>query len=143
DPTIAADEVLVEVRACGLNHLDLFVREGLPGLDPVMPHISGSDVVGVAAEVGAGVRHVKPGQKVLVLPTVSCGVCAQCAAGDDNLCRSYDLIGRKRNGGYAEKVAVPGANCLPYPENLAWEQAAATPVVFLTAWHMLVGRAAI
>jgi NADPH:quinone reductase-like Zn-dependent oxidoreductase len=84
---------------------------------------------------------VKPGEKTLVLPTLSCGACAACLAGDDNLCRSYDVIGRRRNGGYAERVAVPAANCLPYPENLSWERAAAVPLVFLTAWHMLVGRA--
>jgi len=143
DPRPAADEVLIEVKACALNRLDLWVRAGFPGLDPQMPHILGNDVVGVAAEVGAVVRHVRPGDKVLVLPTLSCGTCPACMAGDDNLCRQYDVLGRKRNGGYAEKVVVPGANCLPYPENLPWEQAAAVPLVFLTAWHMLVGRAAV
>jgi NADPH:quinone reductase-like Zn-dependent oxidoreductase len=141
EPRPSADEVVLDVKACGMNHLDLWVRSGAIGLDLEMPHILGSDVVGVAREVGAGVRHVNPGDKVLVLPTLSCGTCAQCMAGDDNLCRFYDLVGRKRNGGYAERVAVPGANCLPYPENLSWEQAAAVPVVFLTAWHMLVTRA--
>jgi NADPH:quinone reductase-like Zn-dependent oxidoreductase len=141
DPKAAADEVVLDVKAVGMNHLDLWVRSGAIGLEVEMPHILGSDVVGVAREVGAGVRHVKPGDKVLVLPTLSCGTCAQCMAGDDNLCRFYDLVGRRRNGGYAERVAVPGANCLPYPENLSWEQAAAVPVVFLTAWHMLVTRA--
>ena len=141
DPTIAADEVLVEVKACGINHLDLWVRGGALGLDVAMPHICGSDVVGVAREVGAGVRHVAPGDAVFVLPTISCGVCRECLAGDDNLCRNYDLIGRRRNGGYAEFCAVPGANCLAYPENLTWEEAAALPVVLVTAWHMLVGRA--
>ncbi len=143
DPRPAADEVLVEVKACAINHLDLWVRQGMRGMDVQMPHILGNDVVGVAAQVGEGVRHVRPGDKVLVLPTLSCGTCPACLAGDDNLCRSYDVLGRKRNGGYAEKVAVPGANCLPYPENLPWEQAAAVPLVFLTAWHMLVGRAAV
>lgn len=141
EPSIRADEVLIAVRAAGINHLDLWVRAGLPGLEPEMPHILGSDVVGVAERVGEVVSHVKPGDKVLVLPTISCGVCEACAAGDDHLCRTYDLIGRRRQGGYAEKVAVPGRNCLPYPENLSWEQAAAVPVTFLTAWHMLVGRA--
>ena len=141
EPEPRADEVLVEVKACGINHLDLWVRSGLRGLDLEMPHILGNDVVGLIAAVGAAVRHVKPGDRVLVLPTLSCGVCAQCYAGDDHLCREYDVIGRRRNGGYAEKVAVPGVNCLPYPENLSWEQAAAVPLVFLTAWHMLVGRA--
>jgi NADPH:quinone reductase-like Zn-dependent oxidoreductase len=141
EPAPAPDEVLVEVKACAVNHLDLWVRQGLPGLDPRMPHILGNDVAGVAVRAGDAVRHVKPGDKVLVLPTLSCGVCRACAAGDDNLCRHYDVLGRMRNGGYAERVAVPGANCLPYPENLPFEQAAAVPLVFLTAWHMLVGRA--
>lgn len=141
EPSFAADEVLVEVKACGVNHLDLWVRSGALGLEIEMPHVCGSDVVGIARAVGAGVRHVQPGDPVFVLPTVSCGSCRECLAGDDNLCRSYDLIGRRRNGGYAELCRVPGANCLPYPENLSWEQAAALPVVLITAWHMLVGRA--
>jgi len=141
DPRIAPDEALVRVRACGINHLDLWVRSGLRGLDIEMPHILGNDIVGEIVEVGAAVRHVKPGERTLVLPTLSCGTCPQCFAGDDNLCRQYDVIGRRRNGGYAELVSVPAVNCLPYPENLPWEQAAAVPLVFLTAWHMLVGRA--
>jgi NADPH:quinone reductase-like Zn-dependent oxidoreductase len=141
EPVPQADEVLLAVRAVGVNHLDLWVRKGLAGLEPEMPHILGSDIVGVAERVGEVVRHVRPGDRVLVLPTLSCGGCEACMVGDDHLCRHYDLIGRKRNGGYAEKVAVPGRNCLPYPENLKWEAAAAIPVTFLTAWHMLVGRA--
>jgi NADPH:quinone reductase-like Zn-dependent oxidoreductase len=141
EPAIAPDEALVEVRACGINHLDLWVRSGLRGLDVQMPHILGNDIVGEVRAVGAAVRHLKVGQKTLVLPTLSCGTCPACFAGDDNLCRQYDVIGRRRNGGYAESVAVPAVNCLPYPENLKWEQAAAVPLVFLTAWHMLVGRA--
>jgi len=141
DPVAAADEVVLQVKACAMNHLDLWVRSGSLALEVEMPHVLGSDVVGVALEVGAGVRHVRPGDPVLVLPTLSCGWCAQCLAGDDNLCRHYDLVGRRRNGGYAEKVAVPGRNCLPFPKGLAWEKAAALPVVLLTAWHMLVGRA--
>ena len=140
-PALRPDEVRVEVKACGINHLDLWVRRGLPGLAVEMPHILGNDVAGVASEVGAAVRHVKPGDRLLVLPTLSCGVCPACLAGDDHLCRHHDVLGRKRNGGYAEQVAVPGVNCLPCPEDLAWEQAAAVPLVFLTAWHMLVGRA--
>jgi len=140
-PSPKPGEALVRVRACGVNHLDLWVRAGLPGLEPEMPHILGNDIVGEITELGAGVTHLAVGQKTLVNPTLSCGHCAACANGDDNLCRSYDVIGRKRNGGYAEFVSVPAVNCLPYPENLAWEQAAAVPLVFLTAWHMLVTRA--
>ncbi len=141
EPEIRPDEVRVRVRACGVNHLDLWVRGGLPGIMPEMPHILGNDVVGEAAAVGAAVRHVAVGQKVIVNPTLSCGACEACMRGDDNLCRQHDVLGRRRQGGYAEYVAVPGANCLPYPERLSWEQAAAVPLVFLTAWHMLVTRA--
>jgi NADPH:quinone reductase-like Zn-dependent oxidoreductase len=141
DPEIAPDEALVRVRACGINHLDLWVRSGLRGLEIEMPHVLGNDIVGEIEAVGPAVRHLKVGDKTLILPTLSCGVCPACMDGDDNLCREYDVIGRRRNGGYAERVAVPAANCLPYPGNLSWEQAAAVPLVFLTAWHMLVGRA--
>lgn len=141
DPKAGPGEVLVRVHACAINHLDLWVRGGLPGLEPEMPHILGNDIVGEIAAVGAGVTQVAVGQRTLVLPTLSCGACPACAAGDDHLCRSYDVIGRKRNGGYAEFVTVPAANCLPYPGALPWEQAAAVPLVFVTAWHMLVTRA--
>ena len=141
DPAIAPDEALVRVRACGINHLDLWVRSGLRGLDIQMPHILGNDVVGEIAAIGSAVRHLQTGDRTLVLPTLSCGTCPQCFSGDDNLCRQYDVIGRRRNGGYAELVSVPAVNCLPYPENLRWEEAAAVPLVFLTAWHMLVGNA--
>jgi NADPH:quinone reductase-like Zn-dependent oxidoreductase len=141
DPAMRPDEALIEVRACGVNHLDLWVRQGLRGLDIEMPHILGNDIVGVVIAAGGAVRHLKPGDRVLVIPTLSCGVCLQCMAGDDNLCREYDVLGRRRNGGYAQKVCVPAVNCLPFPENLKWEEAAAVPLVFLTAWHMLVGRA--
>ena len=141
NPRCGPDEAVVEVKACGINHLDLWVRAGLRGLEIEMPHVLGNDVVGIVREAGPAARNVKPGDKVLVIPTLSCGHCAECLAGDQNLCRDYDVLGRKRNGGYAERVSVPAVNCLPFPENLTWEQAAAVPLVFLTAWHMLVGRA--
>ncbi len=141
EPPLRADEARLRVRACGINHLDLWVRRGLPGLAIEMPHVLGNDVVGEVLEVGALVRHVAAGARVLVLPTLSCGVCPACFAGDDNLCRHHDVLGRRRNGGYAEQVVVPAVNCLPYPDDLPWEQAAAMPLVFLTAWHMLSGRA--
>jgi NADPH:quinone reductase-like Zn-dependent oxidoreductase len=141
DPVPGPGEALVRVRACAINHLDLWVRRGLPGLDPEMPHILGNEIVGEVVGWGPGVATLETGQKTLVNPTLSCGVCVACANGDDNLCRQYDVLGRRRNGGYAELVAVPAANCYPYPENLRWEEAAAVPLVFLTAWHMLVTRA--
>lgn len=141
EPAIRADEALVEVRACGINHLDLWVRSGLRGMELEMPHVLGNDVVGVVAKAGEAARHLRPGDRVLVIPTLSCGTCPACMNGDDHLCRDYDVLGRRRNGGYAQFVSVPGSNCLPFPENLSWEDAAAVPLVFLTAWHMLVGRA--
>jgi NADPH:quinone reductase-like Zn-dependent oxidoreductase len=141
DPVPGPGEALVRVRACGINHLDLWVRNGLPGVMSAMPHVLGSDVVGEIAALGEGVTGLAVGAKTLVHPTLSCGECEACAAAEDNLCRKYDVLGRRRNGGYAEYVTVPARNCLPYPERLSWEEAAAAPLVFLTAWHMLAGRA--
>lgn len=141
DPVPRADEVLVEVRACALNHLDTWVRRGLPGMTFVMPHILGNDIAGVVREAGELVSHVKPGDEVLLAPGVSCGACPQCLGGDDNLCASYDMLGYGLPGGYAELVAAPARNAHAIPAGLTFEQAATVPLTFLTAWHMLVGRA--
>jgi NADPH:quinone reductase-like Zn-dependent oxidoreductase len=141
NPRIKANEVLVEVRACALNHLDVWVRGGLPGIEIPLPHILGDDISGVVHEVGELVTWVKSGDEVMLQPGVSCGHCAECLRGQDNLCREYDIIGYRRDGGYAELVAVPGVNVIPKPKKLSWEEAAALPLVTLTAWHMLVTRA--
>lgn len=141
DPQIKANEVLVEVRACALNHLDVWVRGGLPGIKIPLPHILGNDVAGVVREVGELVTWAKAGDEVMIQPGVSCGHCAQCLAGHDNMCDEYDIIGSRRDGGYAELLAVPGVNLIPKPQNLSWPEAAALPLVTLTAWHMLVTRA--
>ena len=141
DPTIRANEVLLEVKACALNHLDIFVRNGLPGIEIPVPHILGSDISGVVREVGELVTWAKPGDEVMVQPGVSCGHCEACLSGQDNLCPEYDMLGYRRNGGYAELVAVPGANLIPKPSGLSWAEAAALPLVTVTAWHMLVTRA--
>lgn len=141
DPRIKADEVLVEVRACALNHLDVWVRNGLPGIKIPLPHILGDDIAGVVREVGELVTWVDAGEEVMIQPGVSCGHCAECLAGRDNMCDDYDIIGYRRDGGYAELVAVPGINIIPKPKNLTWPEAAALPLVTLTAWHMLVSRA--
>jgi len=140
-PTIKANEVLVEVRACALNHLDVWVRNGLPGIKIPLPHILGDDVAGVVRKVGELVIGVNAGDEVMIQPGVSCGHCAECLAGRDNMCDDYDIIGYRRDGGYAEFVAVPGINVIPKPKNLNWFEAAALPLVTLTAWHMLVARA--
>jgi NADPH:quinone reductase-like Zn-dependent oxidoreductase len=143
DPTINATEVLVEVKACALNHLDVWARGGLPGIKIPLPHILGNDIAGVVREVGELVSWVHAGDEVMLQPGVSCGHCIECLAGRDNLCRDYDMIGYRRDGGYAELVAAPAVNVFPKPANLSWEEAAALPLVTVTAWHMLVTRAAV
>jgi len=141
EPEIRASEVLVRVRACALNHLDLWVRRGMPGIRIPMPHIPGSDIAGEVARVGEKVSGVQPGERVLLSPGISCGHCVYCLRGDDNLCRQYTLFGFGVDGGYAEYVASPAVNVIPMPPNLGFEEAAAIPLVFLTAWHMLITRA--
>ncbi len=141
NPLIKANEVLIEVRACALNHLDLWARNGLPGIKIPLPHILGNDVAGVVREVGELVTWVKPGDEVMVQPGTSCGHCVECLAGRDNMCDEYEIIGYRRNGGYAELLNVPGVNVIPKPKNLSWPEAAALPLVTLTAWHMLITRA--
>lgn len=141
DPQIRSNEVLVEVRACALNHLDVWARNGLPGVKIPLPHILGNDVAGVVREVGELVTWVKAGDEVMLQPGVSCGHCPHCLAGRDHMCDEYDIIGYGRDGGYAEFVAVPGENVIPKPKGLSSEEAAALPLVTLTAWHMLVTRA--
>jgi NADPH:quinone reductase-like Zn-dependent oxidoreductase len=141
EPKIKANEVLVEVRAVALNHLDVWARGGLPGIEIPMPHILGNDIAGVVREAGELVTWVRAGDKVMLQPGVSCGHCIECLRGADNLCPEYDILGYRRNGGYAELVAAPGVNVIPKPQNLSWEEAAALPLVTVTAWHMLVTRA--
>ncbi len=136
-PKIGPQEILVRVKACALNHLDIWVREGNPAYPMPLPHVSGSDIAGVIEEVGSQVEGFKIGQHIFVSPGVSCWRCEFCLAGRDNLCRSYSLIGAMMHGGYAEFVKVPFRNVLPIPENLSFEQAAAFPLVSVTASHML------
>jgi len=144
EPTIRPDQVLVRIRAVALNHLDIWVRRGMPHLKLSYPHILGSDIAGEVAEIGALAQGIfAPGQKVLVHPGISCGRCEKCALGQDNLCPGYKIFGEHINGGYAQAIAVPVQNLLPYPENLSFAQAACLPLVFLTAWQMLVDKARI
>jgi len=141
EPSIRADEVLVEVRACALNHLDVWTRKGLPGVEIKLPHILGNDVAGVVREVGELVDWVSPGDEVMLQPGVSCGHCRECLRGADNLCAQYNILGYRRDGGYAEFVAAPAVNVIPKPPGLTWAEAASLPLVTVTAWHMLVTRA--
>jgi NADPH:quinone reductase-like Zn-dependent oxidoreductase len=143
EPKVGANDVLVRVKAVALNHLDLWVRSGYPGLKLEFPHILGSDIAGVVERTGAEVRDLQPGAEVLVNPGVSCGHCERCLLGEDNFCRSYRILGEHMNGGYAQFVSVPRQNILPRPEALTFEESACLPLTFLTAWTMLVRRAEI
>ncbi len=141
DPKPRNDQVLVRVRACALNHLDIWVRKGLPGVS--LPHTLGSDIAGEIVEVGEYVSGFKPGQRVLLAPMHFCNHCAKCVAGLQNQCPEFTVLGNRVDGGNCELIAVPTVNVIPIPDSLDFNQAASVPLVFLTAWHMLVGRAGI
>ncbi|MBI5021367.1 MAG: zinc-binding dehydrogenase [Ignavibacteriales bacterium] len=138
-PLIGSNDVLLQMKAAALNHLDLFVRSGDREKSIPLPHIPGSDGAGIIAEVGSSVDFLKVGDKVLISPGISCGHCDMCLGGSDNLCRTYHVLGTKEDGTYSEFIKLPATNVLPIPDDLDFNQAAAIPLVFLTAWHMLVG----
>lgn len=141
DPKPRKDQVLVRVRACAMNHLDLWVRQGLPGVN--LPHILGSDVAGEIVEAGEYVADFKPGQRVIVAPMHFCNHCTKCVAGLQNQCRQFTVLGNAVDGGDCELIAVPGVSVIPIPDSLSFNHAASVPLVFVTAWHMLTGRAGI
>ena len=139
DPELRKDHVLVRVHACALNHLDLWVRKGLPGVR--LPHILGSDIAGEVAECGDYITDLKPGARVLLSPMLFCGHCDQCTSGRQNFCPEFAVLGNNAEGGNCELIAVPRVNVIPIPDSLSYDDAASVPLVFLTAWHMLVGNA--
>jgi NADPH:quinone reductase-like Zn-dependent oxidoreductase len=141
EPSVAPGEILVRVRACALNHLDLFVREGMPGVRISMPRVLGSDIAGEVVAVGELCRRVEPGWRVVLSPGLSCRQCEQCLSGNDNLCREYRVFGYGIDGGYTELLAAPEYAAIRIPDALGFEEAAAAPLVTLTAWHMLIARA--
>lgn len=141
DPQPRKDQVLVRVRACALNHLDLWVRKGLPGVK--LPHILGSDIAGEVVKLGEYVSGFNPGQRVLLAPMHFCGHCPQCVSGLQNECRAFTVLGNAVDGGNCELIAVTPDKIIPIPDSLDFNQAASVPLVFVTAWHMLVTRAAI
>ena len=141
DPQPRKHQVLVRVRACAMNHLDLWVRKGLPGVH--LPHIPGSDIAGEIADVGEYVTGFQKGQRVIVAPMHYCGHCRFCVAGVQNLCRDFTVIGNGVDGGNCELIAVRPDQVIPIPDHLSFEEAAAVPLVSLTAFHMLVTRAKI
>lgn len=140
-PTVGPKDVLVRVKACALNHLDIWTRQGMPGVAIPMPHILGCDVAGIVERVGERVRNVKVGQRVIIAPGQPCGKCAWCKRGRDSLCREFRILGFQTDGGYAEYVAAESRHVIPISGKWSFEEWAAVPLVFLTAWHMLMTRA--
>jgi NADPH:quinone reductase-like Zn-dependent oxidoreductase len=141
DPVPGPGQVRVRIRAGALNHLDIFVRNGIPGIGLSFPHVLGSDGAGVVDAVGPGVAGRAPGEEVVLNPGVNCGTCEFCLKGEHSLCVSFHLIGEHVGGTFAESVVVPAINAYPKPAALSWEEAAAFPLTFLTAWRMLVTKA--
>jgi NADPH:quinone reductase-like Zn-dependent oxidoreductase len=139
-PDVGHGEVLIDVKAASLNHLDLFVRRGIPGLDIPLPHIPGSDAAGVVSAVGDGVEESEPGDRVLINPTLSCGKCEFCIRGDASMCRSFRITGEHLKGTCCEKLVVPEKNVIKIPDGITFEEAAAVPLVFVTSWRMLITR---
>lgn len=141
EPVAGPDEVLVRVRAVALNHLDLFVREGIPGLKLQFPHIGGCDIAGEVAALGEGVAGWQEGEHVVVNPNMWCGRCEYCIAGEESLCDSYGVIGEHMTGGTAEYITVSARNLYRIPADFPFEEAAAVPLVWMTAWRALMGQA--
>lgn len=140
-PEPGPGEARLAVRAVGLNHLDTWVRRGIPGVKYPLPLIPGCDAAGVVDAVGAGVTTLVPGDAVLLAPGIGCGGCARCAAGEDHLCRHYGIFGESRDGACADFLVAPAKNLLRKPAALSFPEAASVALTFLTAWHMAVARA--
>ncbi len=140
-PVAGTGQVRIRVRAGALNHLDIFVRNGIPGIRLAFPHVMGSDGAGTVESVGAGVTGVREGDDVVLNPGISCGTCEFCLRGEHSLCVTFHLVGEHIAGTFAEYVVVPAVNARPKPAALSWEEAAAFPLTYLTAWRMLVTKA--
>jgi NADPH:quinone reductase-like Zn-dependent oxidoreductase len=139
-PVPLPGQVLVEVRAAAMNHLDLWVRRGMP-IETTMPHIGGSDIAGVVVEVGDGVDEGRAGERVVVNPSLWCGVCEWCRRGEESMCVQFRILGEHTDGGFAEYVAVPADHAYALPDALSFEEAAALPISYMTAWRALHTRA--
>ena len=141
EPAPGPGEALIQVKAAALNHLDLWVRRGLPGLRLSMPHIGGSDVAGLVAAVGPGVDAGWVGRRVVVNPALACGVCELCRRGEQSMCVTFRIFGEHTPGGLAEYAVAPAANLYPIPDGYRFAQAAAVPLAYQTAWRALIGQA--
>ncbi|MBK5108920.1 MAG: zinc-binding dehydrogenase [Anaerolineales bacterium] len=133
-------QVLVRLQAAALNHLDIWVRKGWPGLKLEYPHIQGADGAGEIAALGEGVTNWSVGERVVINPNLSCGTCEYCLAGMDNRCNDWGLLGETTRGTYAEFITVSARNLLRIPGDFGFHEAAAAALVFLTAWHSLIKR---
>ena len=142
DPEVGPEEVRLEVRAGGMNHLDVWTRKGMPSPE-AMPHVQGSDAAGVVEAVGDRVTRFEPGDRVVVDPGLYCGACEFCREGEESLCVDYEMLGEHVRGVHSEYAAVPATNLLSLPEEVDFVTAAAAPLVFQTAWRMLITRAEI
>jgi len=138
DPKLASGQAVLRVKACALNHIDIWIRQGIPAYKIQLPHISGTDASGVVEAVAPNVTDVAPGQRVFVNPGLSCGRCVECRAGRDNLCSTFGVFGAACDGGYAERTLVPARSLIPLPDDLSFEVGAAFPLVYLTAWRLVV-----
>lgn len=143
DPVAGPGQVLVRLQAAAMNRLDLFVRSGIPGVPIALPHVPGADGYGHVEALGDGVTGLAVGAPVVLQPGLSCGRCEFCRDGERSLCIDYGILGEHVPGTFAERIAVPRENVFPAPPNVSPEQAAAFPLAALTAWRMLVTRAAL
>ncbi|MBI3544562.1 MAG: zinc-binding dehydrogenase [Deltaproteobacteria bacterium] len=140
-PTPAENQYLVRVKACGLNHLDTWVRRGVPGHKFPLPMVPGSDITGVIEKAGPGARRFKAGDRVIVDPGLSCDLCAMCQSGQHQLCASWGLLGETTDGGCQDYLCVKESQVHLLPQQLTFEQGACIPINYVTAWQMLVGKA--
>lgn len=140
DPVTQPGTVKIDVHAASLNHIDVFLRGGLPGVTIPLPHIPGCDAAGVVREVGDGVEGLHVGDRVLMNPSITCGKCEFCLRGDATLCLRYQLVGETTSGTCCEQVVIPAENAIPIPDSLSFVDAASIPMVFITAWRMLITR---
>ena len=140
EPTAGDGEVVIEVKSAALNHLDIWVRKGRPGSELEMPHVLGSDAAGIIVEKGPNVHGMEIGDEVIINPGLHCGCCEHCFRGDHSVCARFGIVGLSRQGTFAEKVAVPFYCVRPKPAHLNFDQAAALPLAYVTAWRMLMTR---
>ncbi|RKU31096.1 alcohol dehydrogenase [Candidatus Poribacteria bacterium] len=146
NPPLGNDEILVKVKACAVNYLDIHARRDRPEIKQKLeetgtPHILGSDIAGEIADISGNQPHLKIGDRILLAPCIPCGVCSDCVRGYENLCDTQELLGFQTNGGYAEYVKAPAKNAIPITDTLSFIEASALPIAYLTAWHMLITRA--